>query len=151
MDPQRDLSEFSRDLWLTENGLPQNTVHAITQTKDGYVWIATEEGLARYDGISFTVFDKQNTAQFKSNDVRALMEDRQGALWISTANGLIRLLDGKFSSLTTREGLASNTIESVYEDRAGSLWVATSAGLNRFKDGAMTTFTTREGLASNNV
>ncbi|MGB9181726.1 MAG: two-component regulator propeller domain-containing protein, partial [Pyrinomonadaceae bacterium] len=147
----RDLSEFSRDLWLTENGLPQNTVHAITQTKDGYIWIATEEGLARYDGISFTVFDKQNTAQFKSNDVRALFEDRQGALWISTADGLLRLRNGKFSSLTTREGLASNTIESVYEDRAGSLWVATSAGLNRFKDGAMTTFTTREGLASNNV
>src|ERR1051325_7663169 len=116
LDPQRDLAEFSRNLWLTENGLPQNTVHAITQTRDGYIWIATEEGLARYDGISFTVFDKQNTAQFKSNDVRALFEDRQGALWISTADGLIRLFDGKFSPLTMKEGLTSNTIESVYED-----------------------------------
>ena len=54
LDPQRELSQFGHEVWLTENGLPQNTVHAITQTKDGYVWIATEGGLARFGGISFT-------------------------------------------------------------------------------------------------
>ena len=61
LDPGRALSEFNSQVWLTENGLPQNTVHSITQAKDGYIWLATEEGLARFDGIRFTVFDKQNT------------------------------------------------------------------------------------------
>ena len=55
LDPQRELYQFGHEVWLTENGLPQNTVHAITQTKDGYVWMATEGGLARFDGISFTI------------------------------------------------------------------------------------------------
>src|SRR5882724_11131472 len=89
LDPARDLSQFSHEVWLTENGLPQNTVHSITQAKDGYVWIATEEGLARFDGIRFTIFDKQNTPELRSNDVRILFEDRQRVLWIGTTDGLV--------------------------------------------------------------
>src|SRR4030095_9097614 len=81
LDPKRELSQFGVEVWLTENGLPQNTVHAITQTKNGYVWIATEGGLARYDGINFRIFDRQNTPELPSNYIRALMEDRQGNLW----------------------------------------------------------------------
>src|SRR5437667_3852710 len=95
LDSARDLSQFNRQVWLTENGLPQNTVHSIIQTKDGYVWIATEEGLARFDGVKFTVFDKQNTPELKSNDIRVLLADRRGALWIGTANRLVRLTDAK--------------------------------------------------------
>src|SRR5712691_7804926 len=153
LDPQRELSQLGHEVWLTENGLPQNTVHSITQTRNGYIWIATEEGLARFDGISFTVFDKQNTAQLRSNDIRTLLEDRWGALWIGTANGLVRLLDGKFTAFTTQEGLPNNTIESVYEDHNANLWVATAAGLVRFKDGAVTpiSFTSQPGLSGRSV
>src|SRR5678816_2217197 len=82
-DSPRDLSQFTHEVWLTENGLPQNTVHAIAQTRDGYIWIGTEEGLARFDGVKFTVFDKQNTPEIKSNYIRSLLADRQGALWLS--------------------------------------------------------------------
>src|SRR4026209_1607720 len=78
LDSRRELSQYGHEVWLTENGLPQNTVHSIAQTRDGYIWIGTEEGLARFDGIRFTVFDKQNTAQLKSNYIRALFADRQG-------------------------------------------------------------------------
>src|SRR3989441_2305548 len=134
LDPARDLSEFNGQVWLTENGLPQNTVHAITQAKDGYVWIATEEGLARFDGIRFAIFDKQNTPELKSNDIRVLLEDRRGALWIGTADGLVRLLDGKFTTFTTREGLPSNVIDALCEDHDDSIWVATAAGMVRFSD-----------------
>jgi ligand-binding sensor domain-containing protein len=56
--------------------LPQNTVFAIAQTRDGYVWLATQEGLVRFDGIRFTVFDKRNTPQIKENNIQALCEDR---------------------------------------------------------------------------
>ena len=60
LDPNRSLSEFGTQVWLTENGLPQNTVQAITQTRDGYLWIGTQEGLAKFNGTTFTVFDKVN-------------------------------------------------------------------------------------------
>src|SRR6476660_8638877 len=83
LDPNRSLSEFGHQTWLTENGLPQNTVQAIVQTRDGYLWIGTQEGLARFDGLNFTVFDKENSPAFKSNDIRFLYEDLRGRLWIS--------------------------------------------------------------------
>ena len=73
LDSTRELSQFRHEVWLTENGLPQNTVHALAQTSDGYLWIGTEEGLARFDGIRFTVFNQQNTAQLKSNYIRTLV------------------------------------------------------------------------------
>ena len=151
LDSRRDLSQFSHEVWLTENGLPQNTVHSIAQTRDGYIWIGTEEGLARFDGVRFTVFDKQNTPQLKSNYIRTLLADRQGALWIGTAEGLVRMLDGKFTVFTTNEGLPSDTIQAVYEDREGNLWVATATGLGLFKSGHLTTFATKERLIGGSI
>jgi ligand-binding sensor domain-containing protein/signal transduction histidine kinase len=138
LDSSRSLSEFNPQVWLTENGLPQNTVHSIVQAKDGYVWIATEEGLARFDGIRFTVFDKQNTPELKSNDIRVLLADRRGALWIGTTDGLVRLLNAKFTTFTTRDGLPSNVIDSLCEDGDG-LWVATATGVAHFSDNVFTT------------
>src|ERR1044071_8518233 len=73
LDPGRAATEFARRAWQTDSGLPQNTVHSIAQTRDGYVWVATEEGLARFDGLTFKIFDRQNTPALKSNDVRALL------------------------------------------------------------------------------
>src|SRR5258706_8365657 len=116
LDPERDLFQFNQQTWLAENGLPQNTVHSVTQGKDGYIWIATEEGLARFDGIKFAVFDKQNTPQLRSNDVRAVLEDRRGDLWIGAADGLVQMRDGTFTTYTTQEGLPGIDIDSLYED-----------------------------------
>jgi ligand-binding sensor domain-containing protein/signal transduction histidine kinase len=151
LDPPRDLSQFGHEVWLTENGLPQNTVHAIAQTKDGYIWIGTEEGLARFDGVKFTVFDKQNTPELKSNYIRSLLADRQGALWIGTAQGLVRLLNSKFTLFTRDDGLPGETIQAVYEDREQNLWVATANGLGLLKSGGLTTFTTKERLISGSI
>jgi ligand-binding sensor domain-containing protein/signal transduction histidine kinase len=148
--PTRDLSQFNASVWGTENGLPQNTVHSITQAKDGYVWIATEEGVARFDGIKFTVFDKQNTPQLKSNDIRALLEDGRGFLWIGTTDGLVRLQDSKFTAFTTRDGLPSDVIDALCEDH-DSLWVATAAGIVRFIDGVLTPATAGGQLPKDGV
>src|SRR5438477_10846816 len=148
LDPARDLSQFNAQVWLTENGLPQNTVHSIAQARDGYVWIATEEGLARFDGIRFTVFDKQNTPELKTNDIRVLLEDRQGALWIGTTDGLVRLSEAKFTAFTTRDGLPSNVIDALCEGYDGSLWLATSAGVARFSGNV---FTGRSEFPGNGV
>ena len=121
LDPHQDIGQYGHEVWQTENGLPQSTVHAVTQTSDGYVWIATEEGLARFDGISFAVFDRQNTSELRSNEIRSLLADRQGDLWIATSGGLARLSDGAFASFSTENGLPSNNIKSLYEDRSGAV------------------------------
>lgn len=151
LDPSRELSQFGHEVWLTENGLPQNTVHAIAQTADGYIWIGTEEGLARFDGVKFTVFDKHNTPAIKSNYIRTLLADRQGTLWIGTAQGLVRMLNGKFTLFTRDDGLPSESIQAVYEDRERNLWVATANGLGLLKSGGLTTFTTKERLISGSI
>ena len=151
LDSSRTLSEFNDQVWLTESGLPQNTVHSLTQGKDGYVWIATEEGLARFDGVRFTVFDKQNTPALKSSGIRVLLADRRGALWIGTAEGLVRLLDAKFTSFTTGDGLPSNVIDALCEDHDGSLLVVTAAGIVRFSDRGFTPFAIQGEVPQNGI
>ncbi len=145
------FAQYGHETWQTEQGLPQNTVQAILQTRDGYLWMGTKEGLARFDGIRFSIFDKQNTPQILNNQMRSLYEDREGRLWIATPGGLLMFQRGAFTSYTTKDGLSSNNVWSVYEDRAGSLWIATVNGLNRFRDGKFTAYTTQQGLSNNSI
>lgn len=152
IEQTKPLSQCIHDVWQTDQGLPQNTVFAIVQTRDGYVWLATQEGLVRFDGIRFTVFDKRTTPQIKENNIQALCEDHEGSLWIGIeGGGLVRLRDGQFTAFTTEDGLADKIVDALYEDRDGNLWVGTLGGLNRFRDGRFTRYTTAEGLAKNTV
>jgi ligand-binding sensor domain-containing protein/signal transduction histidine kinase len=151
LDPAGDLGQLSRRAWQTESGLPQNTVHSVAQTSDGYIWVATEEGLARFDGLGFEVFDRQNTPQLKSNDVRALLATDGGVLWACTGAGLARYAGGAWTVYTTAQGLAGDDVLSAYGGRGGSVWVATSSGLSRLKDGDFKNYTTRDGLAGDGV
>src|SRR5215470_8763935 len=129
LNPNKNLSEFGNQVWLTENGLPQNTVQTILQTRDGYLWVGTQEGLARFNGTNFVVFDRENTPQLKSNDIRSLFEDSQGNLWIGTSYGLVRMTATTFVSFTTAEGLPDNAIGPLVEDQGGTIWIATGSGL----------------------
>src|SRR6185503_2253174 len=87
LDSDKEMAEYIHNVWRTENGLPQNTVRAIAQTRDGYIWLATDEGLTRFDGTRFVVFDRRNTEAIKSNSIQTLVEDRAGNLWIGTDTG----------------------------------------------------------------
>ena len=136
LDPHKPLAQLSLALWQTENGLPQNTVHAIAQTRDGYLWVATEAGLARFDGVRFAIFDKQNTPQLKSNYVRALCADRRGRLWLGTTDGLLKFADDQFTNVALPADPADNSINLIYEETDGNILVATNNGLFRFSDGA---------------
>jgi ligand-binding sensor domain-containing protein len=98
-DHQKAITQYRHEVWQIEQGLPQNSVQAIRQTRDGYLWLGTQEGLARFDGVRFTVFEKRNTPEFKHNNVHSLVEGRDGSLWIGTNGGLLRLKDGKFTCL----------------------------------------------------
>ena len=115
--------------WSSENGLPQNSVHQILQTRDGYIWIATEGGIARFNGTQFTVFNQENDPAFTSNDICCLAEDRSRALWIGTAGGLLRYAKGAFRRYTVADGLPSPVVSSLAPTGDGSLLVLTSGGL----------------------
>jgi signal transduction histidine kinase/ligand-binding sensor domain-containing protein len=126
---------YAWQTWRTENGLPQNSVHSITQTSDGYIWLATEGGLARFDGLKFTVFDVDNTPQFRNNNVRHLLTARDQTLWIATAAGVVRYQGGAFISFAIAQGLPSDNVLSISEDVSGAIWAFTSAGSAIYSNG----------------
>ncbi len=133
LDPQRSLDHYGHQAWRTDSGLPQNTVHSILQTRDGYLWLGTDRGLVRFDGIDFVTFDAENTPQFANPTVYDLLQDVSGTLWISTAAGLLSYRDGAFAAYTTAQGLPSDTVWFSYEDHRHRLWAITSAGPAFFK------------------
>jgi ligand-binding sensor domain-containing protein/signal transduction histidine kinase len=124
---------------------------SLIQTRDGYLWLGTEEGLVRFDGVSFTLFDRTNTGEIKHNYISSLCEDREGGLWFGTQGGVNRYKDGKFTVYTTKDGLSDDFVRSIYADAEGGIWVGTQAGLNRYKDGRFTVYTTKDGLSNDNV
>ncbi len=144
LDSSHRPDEFGRQTWETENGLPQNTVHAIFQSQDGYIWVGTEGGLARFDGVKFAVYNSQNTPALKSNNIRTIAGTRDGSLWIATASGIVRLKDGRFSAFSTAEGLPSDNVWSLSEDPAGTLWAITAEGLARFSGKRFQNVTVRD-------
>jgi len=123
---------LGHQVWLSENGLPQNSVHQILQTRDGYLWIATEGGVARFNGIQFTVFNQENNPAFTSNDTCCLAEDRNGVLWIGTSDGLLRYTEGTFRRYTTADGLPSPIVLSLAPTGDGLLLVLTHSALARY-------------------
>src|SRR6202012_4718579 len=110
LDPAQPLRQYGQQLWQTENGLPQNSVHSILQTSDGYLWLATDGGLVRFDGIDFTLFDRRNTPQLRSNLIGALAQTPDGTLWAATADGLVRRSQGSLQVLGTANGLPAGPI-----------------------------------------
>ena len=111
--------------WAAGQGLPADTVTAVTQTGDGYLWVGTEAGLARFDGLRFTTYRTTNTPALASHVIRALLTDRQGRLWIGTDAGVVRLRNGSFEPA----GLAERPVYALCEDAAGAVWAGTDAGV----------------------
>ena len=153
LDPGKSITQYRLDIWEKEPGLEQNSVFAIAQTHDGFIWLGTLEGLLRFDGNRFKIFNKTNTSELKSNIIRALYEDRKGRLWIGTSDGgLSYMKGGIFTTYTIEEYRALKEISSIFEDRKGTLWIGTLYnGLTRLKNGKFNTYTTVEGLSSNKI
>jgi signal transduction histidine kinase/ligand-binding sensor domain-containing protein len=122
------LSRYTRQVWNTSSGLPQDTVRQFLQTREGYLWMATDGGLVRFDGIDFTIYDRRNTPQIQSDLINALLEDQVGNLWIATSNGLLHLTSGRFTRYTTQQGLPSDSVSAVYRDQSGKICATTSGG-----------------------
>jgi len=152
LDPAGAITQYGLSAWTTDQGLPQSSVNTIAQTPDGYLWFGTQEGLARFDGTRFAIFDKRNTPALETHHINMLLVAHDGALWIGRNGGLTRYKDGKFTSYSKGDGLNDGFIWSLAEGRDGSIWIATySAGLYRFHDGKFTSYTTNNGLPMDSI
>lgn len=122
------VSSLTFRAWQREEGLPHNSVNGLVQTRDGYLWVGCDAGVARFDGTRFVSFALRDG--LRSERVSRLFEDSRGALWLGTAGGgLTRMADGEFRHLTMRDGLPSDSITALAEDAAGRLWVGTDSGV----------------------
>jgi signal transduction histidine kinase/ligand-binding sensor domain-containing protein len=120
LDPGRAVTQYVRRSWGTESGLPQATVMALAQTPDGFVWMGTQAGLARFDGVRFAVYDTRSTPQLRDDSVTALRCDRRGTLWIGTVGGVSVYERGRFRALAA---LPPRPVYAIYESHDGAVWI----------------------------
>lgn len=151
LDPRKELDQYSHTNW--QEGLPQNSVQAIVQCQEGYLWLGTQEGMVRFDGIRFNAFNRSNTPGFTNNDIAALVEGDEGELWAGTyGGGIIRLKDKGAVAYTTDDGLSSNTVTSLAPDGRGGIWIGTSdSGVDYLTGGRFLSYTTAQGLPSDRI
>lgn len=115
--------------WNTDNGLPQNSVNAMVQTKDRYIWLATYDGLVRFDGLSFTVYTMANTPALKSNRIETIVEDKRGTFWVAPEeNGILLYRNGIFRKLEDTS-INAATIFCFAEENDSTMWAATPSRL----------------------
>ena len=122
-------AQYRFDSWTTDNGLPQNSVRSIIQTRDGYLWLTTFDGLVRFDGVCFKIFDKSNTKGLSTNRFTSLYEDKDGTLWAGTGDGGLTLYrDGVFTSYTTADGLPTGQVMAFAPDLRCELLINIGSG-----------------------
>ena len=145
IDPSRAVTQYVHRVWTFEQGLPQDSVQAIAQTPDGYLWVGTQEGVVRFDGASFTIFDTQNTPEISSDNITGLYRDRAGRLWVADSRGIAVYRDGRFTKLPGVSEIGS--VFGITEDRDGAIWLASLRnGLNRYANGQVTSFGPSDGF-----
>ncbi len=131
-------SNFMVDKWNSEDGLPQNSVLATARTKEGYLWIGTQEGVTRFDGVKFKVY--KDTTVWANQDIftNCLLAASDGSLWVGTRSGLNRIHPhpgDSFTNYTIESGLPNKFVTALAEDPSGAIWIGTRAGLARFSQG----------------
>ena len=125
---------YVRESWTVADGLPINTITSLIQTRDGYLWLGTNDGVVRFDGVRFTVYNAGNTPEIPSNRIVSLHEDRTGALWILTEQQhLIRYARGRFTHINAERGLKAGAIR-LTEAADGTILLATTRGAGIVQD-----------------
>src|SRR6202051_5095315 len=113
LEPSLEPSQYVLDNWQIPEGLPQTSVQAIARTPDGYLWVGTQEGLARFDGVRFTVFDGNNEPAIPNKYITVLFVDRAGRLWIGTRSGVAVLENGRYKPLQKIAGIAHAYVHAI--------------------------------------
>ncbi len=135
LDPNKSLEQYNYNHWDSKEGLPDNAVIHIIQSKDGYIWMASYGGITRFNGIDFLTYSAYNTPSIINNSFTYIYEDDDGVIWTATSgNGAVAVDKGQLKIYTTDDGLPSNFTEEIVQDKNGRVWIATSDGL-AYKDG----------------
>lgn len=151
LDPGRALHHFVLDRWTEEGGLPGNSLTAILQARSGHLWLGTEDGLARFDGVNWVVYNRAGTPGFPSNSILTVTEDSAGRIWVGTDYGAAVLENGRWRVIGTKEGLPHRMVPGILERPDGSVWFATAGGLACLRDGRVTVYRKRDGLLDDSV
>jgi diguanylate cyclase (GGDEF)-like protein len=144
---QTAITQFVQTPLTVESGLPESSVGAIAQTRDGYLWFGTQEGLARYDGLRITVFETANHKQLRDDFIETLAAGHDGSLWVATRSSLAQLKDGEFHTYF----MTQSPISTIDEARDGQVWVGTLEGLYAVEGQKVRLYTMRDGLPSNAI
>ena len=137
----------SMRVWHGADGLPSDSVTAIIQTSDGFLWVGTTAGLVRFDGVKFTGFSLAGFNTNKPDVITALCEDHDGSLWIGTQeNGLFELTAGTMRHYVSQDGLLDDNVTSLATDGRGQVWIGSKSGLNLWTGHGFKSYTTRDGL-----
>lgn len=138
LDPAKKSHQYSHTAWTTRDGLPHDSVRALAETVDGYLWIGTNAGLARFDGRRFRLFDRRNTPAFVNHHISALALDRSGVLWIGTnGGGLVSFQNGIFERFDTEPVLGTGRIISLEALHEGCLVGSYGGGAARMTHGKL--------------
>jgi signal transduction histidine kinase/ligand-binding sensor domain-containing protein/CheY-like chemotaxis protein len=150
LDPAKAIAQYVHMVWDGERGLPQNSVSALVQTRDGYIWFGTQEGLVRFDGVRFTIYDRTREPTLKHNFVTALVEDRDGVLWVGFNDGsVVRRADGQFAAVPSPAG---SSITALARHTDGSIWIGTREhGVFVYDAGVFQMIDSTSGLPSRRV
>ena len=150
--PRRTLTQYVHRIWQVQQGLPQAWIASIVQTHDGYLWLGTQTGLVKFDGVRFTTIDEMDGVPGASLWVTHLLEDDRDALWIGTTRaGLIKLQGGIATRYSQSEGLPAGTVQCLFKDGQGHVWACTPNGLAELTEGKVRVFGTADGLSSPDV
>src|SRR5579863_6885195 len=140
LDSSRRLTQYVHRIWTTQQGLPSGTIYDIWQTRDSFMWLATQTGLVRFDGVRFTAAETLYPGLPENLWVRSGFEDPDGALWLSTNDaGIYRVKDGSVTHYSTKDGLPSDQVFCLIPGQGGSSWACTAGGLARLSEGKIET------------
>ncbi|MEO8433131.1 MAG: two-component regulator propeller domain-containing protein, partial [Acidobacteriota bacterium] len=140
LEPSSSLAHYGYDVWDSESGLPQNSVTAILQSRDGYLWLGTQEGLVRFDGVNFTTFDTRNTEALGDDYIQAICQTRDGDIWVGTADGLARYRAGVFTRMSFGDSFEGQPVFALRESSDGALWIGSRYGVSRLRGRTLTRF-----------
>ncbi len=151
LDPNKTLTQYAHRIWGQEEGLFQPTIYSILQTRDGFLWLGTQDSLIRFDGMRFREFDADGI--FRRTLIRALAQDARGNLWVaSIGSGVAKISpDGQITRYTTKQGLPTDNVFCLAPDSKNRMWLCTNEGLVRLEAGTLRVFTTSDGLATNQI
>lgn len=123
-------ADYVNQVWTAAEGLPGNTVTDLLQKSDGYIYIGTYDGLVKFDGLKFSILNKNSVSDFRCVSARTIFEDSKGNLWVgSNDEGVAKISSNGIQMFTTENGLPNNSIRDITEDKYGNIWLGTSNGI----------------------